>query len=41
MNDWKTLHQATRAVHAGTRAARPDFTPTVTPIHPSVTYWYT
>jgi cystathionine beta-lyase/cystathionine gamma-synthase len=31
---------ATRAVHAGTRGPRPDFTPTVTPIHPSVTYRY-
>jgi cystathionine beta-lyase/cystathionine gamma-synthase len=40
MNDWETFHPATRAVHAGTRAPRPDFTPTVTPIHPSVTYWY-
>jgi cystathionine beta-lyase/cystathionine gamma-synthase len=28
----------TRAVHAGERPARPEFTPTVTPIYPSVTY---
>lgn len=31
---------ATRAAHAGTRTPRPDFTPTVAPIHPSVTYLY-
>ena len=31
---------ATRAVHAGTRSPQPDFTPTVVPIHPSVTYTY-
>lgn len=31
---------ATRAAHAGTRPPRPDFTPTVVPIHPSVTYLY-
>ena len=36
-----TAHRlATRAVHAGRATARPDFTPTVTPIHPSVTYVY-
>jgi cystathionine gamma-synthase/methionine-gamma-lyase len=40
MNDLATRRLATRAVHAGTRAPCPDFTPTVTPIHPSVTYWY-
>lgn len=28
----------TRAVHAGERPDRPDFTPTVTPIYPSVSY---
>lgn len=28
----------TRAVHAGERPERPDFTPTVTPIYPSVSY---
>jgi cystathionine beta-lyase/cystathionine gamma-synthase len=33
-------HLTTRAVHAGTRTPRPDFTPTVAPIHPSVTYIY-
>jgi cystathionine beta-lyase/cystathionine gamma-synthase len=33
-------HLATRAVHAGRQRARPDFIPTVTPIHPSVTYCY-
>jgi cystathionine beta-lyase/cystathionine gamma-synthase len=34
-------HQlTTRAVHAGARLPRPDFTPTVTPIYPSVTYGY-
>ncbi len=31
---------ATRAVHAGRAPATPEFTPTVTPIHPSVTYRY-
>ncbi len=31
---------ATRAAHAGTRTPRPDFAPTVVPIHPSVTYLY-
>jgi len=31
---------ATRAVHAGERAARPDFTPVVTPIQPTVGYLY-
>ncbi len=30
----------TRAVHAGERAPRPDFTPVSTPIHPSVGYLY-
>ena len=39
--DNPTAHRlATRAVHAGRATARPDFTPTVTPIHPSVTYVY-
>ena len=28
----------TRAVHAGERPERPEFTPTVTPIYPSVSY---
>ena len=40
MNDLKTHRLATRAVHAGARSPRPDFAPTVTPIHPSVTYVY-
>ena len=31
---------ATRAVHAGERAPRPDYTPVVAPIHPSVGYLY-
>jgi len=35
-----TPRLATRAVHAGTRSPQPDFTPTVVPIHPSVTYYY-
>ncbi len=30
----------TRAVHAGERGPRPDFTPVVTPIYPSVGYLY-
>jgi O-acetylhomoserine/O-acetylserine sulfhydrylase-like pyridoxal-dependent enzyme len=30
----------TLAVHAGERAARPDFTPVGTPIHHSITYLY-
>jgi cystathionine beta-lyase/cystathionine gamma-synthase len=34
------LSFATQAVHAGERAARPDFTPTVTPIYQSVSYGY-
>jgi len=31
---------ATRAVHAGERAPRPDYTPVVTPIHPTVGFLY-
>ena len=31
---------ATRAAQAGTRGPTPDFTPTVAPIHPSVSYIY-
>lgn len=31
---------ATRAVHAGERPPRPDFTPTTTPIYPSTAYYY-
>jgi cystathionine beta-lyase/cystathionine gamma-synthase len=33
-------HLTTRAVHAGVHPPRPDFTPTVVPIYPSVTYCY-
>jgi cystathionine beta-lyase/cystathionine gamma-synthase len=36
----KTHRLATRAVHAGTRPTQPNYTPTVTAIHPSVTYYY-
>lgn len=31
---------ASRAVHAGERGARPDFTPTVTPIYPATAFVY-
>ena len=31
---------ATRAVHAGERAPRPDYTPVVAPNHPTVGYLY-
>ena len=40
MKDGTTRRLATRAVHASARGPRPDFSPTVTPIHPSVTYVY-
>jgi len=40
MNDQRTWRLATQAVHAGKPTSRPDFQPTVTPIHPSVTYRY-
>jgi cystathionine beta-lyase/cystathionine gamma-synthase len=40
MNNLPPCHSITRAVHAGTRTPAPDFTPTVVPIHPSVTYLY-
>jgi cystathionine beta-lyase/cystathionine gamma-synthase len=40
MNDPTTRQLATRAVHAGAHPPRPDFIPTVTPIYPSVTYYY-
>ncbi|HEY73608.1 MAG TPA: PLP-dependent transferase, partial [Thermoflexia bacterium] len=40
MNKPKTYRTATRAVHAGRPISRPDFVPTVTPIHHSVTYQY-
>ena len=36
----KELCMATLAVHAGKRAARPDYTPICTPIHNAVTYTY-
>ncbi len=36
----RQLDFATQAVHAGEGAARPDFTPTVTPIYQSVSYGY-
>ena len=37
---WRDAQFATRAVHAGERAPRPDFVPVSTPIHPSVGYLY-
>jgi cystathionine gamma-synthase/methionine-gamma-lyase len=40
MNDTKPLRMATRAVHTGRPSQTPDYIPTVTPIHPSVTYQY-
>jgi cystathionine gamma-synthase/methionine-gamma-lyase len=40
MTDLQKKSFATRAVHAGERAAVPDFTPVVTPIHPTVGYLY-
>jgi cystathionine gamma-synthase/methionine-gamma-lyase len=40
MKDIHAKSFVTRAVHAGERAARPDFTPVVTPIHPTVGYLY-
>jgi cystathionine beta-lyase/cystathionine gamma-synthase len=40
MNDLIHHRFATRAAHAGTPSPPPDFTPTVTPIYPSVTYLY-
>ena len=36
----KSWSMATRAVHAGERPGRPEFTPTVTPIYPGTTYLY-
>ena len=36
----RSLDFATRAVHAGERMPRPDFTPVSTPIYPSVGYLY-
>lgn len=40
MTNLNDQHFATRAVHAGERAPQPDFTPVVTPIHPTVGYLY-
>ena len=40
MNHPAKRHMATRAAHAGTPSPRQDYIPTVTPIHPSVTYVY-
>lgn len=40
MSDLRHKGLTTRAVHAGERASRPDFTPVATPIHPSVGYLY-
>lgn len=40
MPDQSQRSFATRAVHAGERAPRPDFTPVVTPIQPTVGYLY-
>lgn len=40
MNSQTMNRLATRAVHAGRPRTRPDYVPTVTPIHPSVTYQY-
>ncbi len=40
MTDLSDKAFATRAVHAGERAPRPDYTPVVAPIHPSVGFLY-
>jgi len=40
MTDLHNKTFTTRAVHAGERAPRPDFTPVTTPIHPTVGYLY-
>jgi cystathionine gamma-synthase/methionine-gamma-lyase len=40
MNDLRTKGFATRAVHAGERMPRPDYTPVVGPIQPTVGYVY-
>ena len=40
MTDLRNKTFATRAVHAGERAPRPDYTPVTTPIHPSVGFLY-
>ena len=39
-NDTSSRRLTTRAVHAGIRGPRPDFAPTVVPVHHSVTYLY-
>jgi cystathionine beta-lyase/cystathionine gamma-synthase len=40
MTDLQRKAFATRAVHAGERTPRPDYTPVVGPIHPTVGYLY-
>ena len=40
MSSVENWRLATQAVHAGRPELSPDFTPTVTPIHPSATYRY-
>jgi cystathionine beta-lyase/cystathionine gamma-synthase len=40
MTDLQPKAFATRAVHAGERAPHPDYTPVVSPIHPTVGYLY-
>ena len=40
MTDLQNQTFFTRAVHAGERAPRPDYTPVATPIHPTVGYLY-
>ncbi len=40
MTDLKNKSFQTRAVHAGERASKPDYTPVATPIHPTVGYLY-
>ncbi len=40
MTDLRHTAFTTRAVHAGERAPRPDYTPVATPIHPTVGYLY-
>lgn len=40
MSNHSTWQLATQAVHAGRPRSAPEFTPTVTPIHPSATYRY-
>jgi len=39
-DDLENCDFATRSVHAGERMPRPDFTPVVTPVYPSVGYYY-